>query len=233
MTDAEHTPVLSDGLLVRYLDGEADAEEAARVEGAHPADPAAARLWQLRAASHRFAADVAELPIPPLPDLSVSRRRHRWQPSAAAAALLLVTGVAAALPTTRDAIRNGLVSAFARMGAQPEAASGEPARATISAPVTTPEFLLRVEGLRSPTSLRIVPAQGSDLRVTAPGADLLVLPSGIRIDATSGVLDSLTVAIPAGLARLRIQVDGMERVVDVRDGGFATEIRLIPGGGPR
>lgn len=233
MTDSAFTPSVSDGLLVRYLDGECADEETVRVESLLREEHVAQRLWQLRSASRHFSDEVDALEAPPLPSLRQSPVRPRWHAAAAVGAVLIGAGVAAALPPTRGLVVAGIQRAVGWMTHAPARDARppvEPGSAIVSVPFAGAELEVEIEDLRRPTTLRITRTSGAEVRVKAPGADLLVLPGGIRVRDT-GSLETLAIEVPPGLVTLRVRGGAIEHVVDLTDGALPRELELHPGGG--
>jgi hypothetical protein len=248
----------TDGDLVRLLDAEttsADAELKAHV--AECAD-CGARLTRLRQRSERLSAALraADVPSvnaarirPPFDQASVAhlraQRRHvgLWMRPAvrAAAALLLLAGVAAASP----AARTWIVDQVARLRGSPAPApapdrapqgSGQSPRGSVGAivwfaPPAGGELIVRFDERPSAGSLEL--ARGNDARAAAQvvaraGSEVLVvLPGELRVRNSPASTADYRLTLPPSVRRVRIHLgagDVQARVVDVRSG----EAQTIP-----
>jgi hypothetical protein len=220
MTDETRpTRPVPDDVLVRFLDGEADDAEAARVESARGDARVESRLAALRDATALVSAAATAVPTYPLPPLA--RPRTFRLARAAAVALLFATGAAAAVPATRALLLDGLGAALTWATGGHDGASEEeatpPGSASVGVPLDGPDFLVEFEGAWPGGTLRIEEGEGPEVRVTTTGAELLVLPGGIRVRPGAGTAVDVTLRAPEGLLRLRVVQGDTERVVDLHD----------------
>ncbi len=219
MNDRDRGAPVPEGILLRYLDGEADAAELARVEEALGGAAVAIRLSELQAAAVAFRGALGQIAVPSTPALALPRR---FRPAKAAAiALLFAAGAAAAMPSTRAALVDGLGRALGFVSGGLDAVGGEgavpPGDVSIAVPISGPDFVveLEMEGPATPATLRIERGADPGVVVTAGTAELLVLPGGVRVRAPSGESLEATVAVPAALRRLRVRARGEDRIVDL------------------
>lgn len=203
---------MNDDVLIRYLDGEADARERAAVE-ALPEDSAPARrLWALREASNGFAATVAHVGAPALPPLSRPRRRIPLQ--AAAVALLVLAGSAAAVPVTRNALLDAAGSAVAWVrGADsaPDAGAAPDHTEPASVILTDVGDVLDVEvdGWQAGGTLTLEPSGGAEVVARADQAELVVLPGRLRVRNTAGQDGDIHISVPPSVREVRVRVAGV------------------------
>ena len=225
MTDAE---------LVRYLDGEIEGAPRAALEARIAAAPdAAARLDTLRRRSARLSALLAELD-PSVEEVQQSaavirptvaagaERSRRWLPGPAvlrwAAAVALLLGAALAVPPARawmiERVRNaagalGLLHTAPEpavkmpTGAAPDAAQAASVRVTFEVRADTFEIVAPPRGrlvLRRGTG-----PSGSAETSGAPGADLVVLPTGLLIEGATTDDARYDVELPASVAAVRVR----------------------------
>jgi len=240
---------VTDAELVRYLDGEIEGAPRAALEARIAAAPdTAARLDTLRRRSARLSALLAELD-PSAADVQQSAEAIRpataagarpsrgWLPGPAslrwAAAVALLLGAALAVPPARawmverarDAAEAlGLLDTApepaveAPTGAAPDAIQAAPVRVTFEVRADTFE-------IEAPPRGRLIVRRGagptgSAESAGAPGVDLVVLPTGLRIEGTTTDDARYDVALPASVAAVR-----------VRAGAGAALLRALPAAG--
>jgi hypothetical protein len=240
---------LDDGAIVRFLDGEAAADERAGVEAHLAACPRCTeRLAALRRRSVNLGVllargDFAVPPVAaaPVDDLAARRaaRRapmHPWLQAAAVAMLMVSAGLFAA--PVRDWVR-GLASGGGSPAAEqpasaPTATSAEvplagariqftPEGAELSVEIAHPQAggALRLESSAGSTASAEVRAPAG----TAP-AELLVLPSALRIANDPASVAEYRVTVPASVRRVRVRIgSGPPNVVE---GAGLAGGRVIP-----
>lgn len=244
-------PHLSDGELVRLLDGECDPAERERAE-AHTAscEPCAARLARLRQRTTRLAQmlERADFPVPHAPAPAdageeapgVIPLRRRPGPAASpagrpwlrvAAVILVALGIGVAASPARAWIAQWIAERLAadRAGSGDPAPSAPPAQAVPTAPPAavaqvqfTPagsEFTLEVAHRQAAGAVLLERSAGPNATAEVVGgtggADLLVLPAGLRIQNAPGSAAEYRVSVPAGIERVRLRVGGgRTRVVE-------------------
>lgn len=229
MTDAppafEH---LDDGAIVRFLDGEAAADERSGVEAHLAACPVCAdRLAALRRRSLNLGILLSrgDFAVPPLPaapvDELAARRTARRAPmrpwlQAAAVAMLLVSAGLFAAPV-RGWVR-GLLGGAAPVAERPPTPPPAP---TAGAPLAgariqfTPqgaELSVEVSHPQAGGALLLEAGTGTTasaevraLAGTAP-AELLVLPSALRIANDPASVAEYRVTIPPSVRRVRVRI---------------------------
>jgi hypothetical protein len=251
----------TDGDLVRVIDGETAADDAVLI--AHVTDCAecSARLARLRAISDSIgellrATDVAPVdPLrirPPVDAVGVARLRRRrravalWSRPAlrAAAAILLLAGVAAASPAARRWIADGigrLRGAAPTPPAQPRQPS-RPAQAASGsrvwfAPPRGPELVVRFETRPASGTLAL---QGTEddrasVQVVARASSeaLLVLPGEVRVRNSVTSVANYRLTLPSKVRRVRVHVgpaDAQSTLVDIAAGTARTiDLTQLPG----
>jgi hypothetical protein len=218
---------MNDDVLIRYLDGEAAASEIQAVEALSAADPAARRLWELRAASAGFRKQVEAVEVPALPPLR--RRRSFHEAKAAAITLLLLAGAAAASPTTRSMIADGVLGAVERIrGNGPASPAGPagPGGASVGFQITGTEFTLEVVRSQSAGSVLVAWGDGAEVTAQTGTAELVVLPDRllVRNDASDG--GDIRLTVPAAVGVVRVIVAGREVVVRRADSGASSAVPL-------
>ncbi|HLL46986.1 MAG TPA: zf-HC2 domain-containing protein [Longimicrobiaceae bacterium] len=239
---------LSDGEIVRLLDGETDAGERARLE-AHAAgcEACGARLRQLRRRSARLsgillASDPEAPPAPTeVPDELTLRRMRRAGEArpvparrprlrvAAVVALLLAAGVVAS--PLRAVVAEWLRTQWERIAAlaprpaapaaqAPASSSAEPAGSGARVQFTPQgaTFRLEVAVPQAGGAVEVRRAAGASATAEQIGggeqADLLVLPSGVRIRNAPGATADYRVTVPASVRTVRVRVgEGRETVL--------------------
>jgi hypothetical protein len=253
----------TDGDLVRLLDAEAAPSGELAVHVAECRE-CGDRLSQLRRRSERLAAELraTDLPPvdparirPPLDQVSLARLRGRRRAIAlwsrpglrAAAALLLLAGVAAASP----AARGWIMERVSRLrGAAPRMEPTPPRReggARVGARVwftpTDDELVIRFETRQAGGTLELVagdePRSSAQIVGDASDETLLVLPSELRIRNTSGSVASYRVVLSPSVRHVRVDagdsahggmpVDvtpGMRRVISLGRGTGGGDSRV-------
>jgi anti-sigma factor RsiW len=226
---------LDDGALVRLIDGEAADGERAGVEAHLAACPVcAARLGSLRRRSVNLGLLLARgdfavpsAPAAPVDELAARRQARREAPRAASRAWLRAAAVAALV------IGAGLFSSPVRAWFRDllgGAGSGapvavQPAPAPAPVPVEgsqsasarvrfTPqgeELLVEIAHAQASGALVIAasPSSVATAEVRAPVgalADLLVLPTGLRIDNRAVSLAEYHVTVPSTVQRVRVRI---------------------------
>jgi hypothetical protein len=248
----------TDGDLIRVIDGElVDADVAL---GAHVAGCAdcSARLNRLRSISSQVSdalrvVDVAPIdPVrirPPFDDVGVARLRRRRRTVAlwsrpglrAAAALLLLAGVAAASP----AARRWIVERVSRLRGTTPAPTAEPRQSSSNqpgssagsrvwfAPPTGPELIVRFE--TRPASGRLVLQAADDDRASAQvvagasGEALLILPGEVRVRNSAASVADYRLTLPPSVRRVRVHIgpaDADPILVDVPPPSTARAVDL-------
>jgi hypothetical protein len=231
--DARHS---TDGDLVRVLDDEVGPEDAAAAAHVRSCAACRSRLESLRRRATLLSEALAAADPPPVdrarirpsPDLLAlsaarrgARRRPRWSHAGlrAAAALLLVAGVAAATPA-----RAWLLERVARLRGSPEpikpgtvaqAPAPRTEAAAASAVFFTPGselLVIRLEAQQAAGTLELI--AGRDLRSSAQilagasGEALLVLPSELRIRNTPGSVASYRIVLSSEIRGVRVRIGG-------------------------
>lgn len=215
---------LTDGALVRRLDGELGAEEHAGVER-HLVECLACRrvLSDLEEVSTRFSAALPAVDRPAAVDRSAGPRRHArpaglsalWR---VAAAVALLAGLAFAIPPVRAWIADRL-GIGTDPGIESPAAGKTPVgagRATDSLRVAfVPDagrFVVRVASPQAGGRLLLVAAPGeeavAEIGEREVGAEVLVQPDGIAIRNRPGATADYRVSVPASLASVEVRVGG-------------------------
>jgi hypothetical protein len=253
----------TDGDLVRLLDTETTPADAELLAHVGECAECSARLARLRLRSERVSAALraADLPLvdaarvrPPFDRVGVARLRASRRPARlwmrpamrAAAALLLLAGVAAASPTARAWIldRVARLRGSTAPAPAPRAAprSGQAPRGAIGAivwfePPAGSELVVRFDERPAAGSLEL--ARGTDDRAAAQviaraGSEVLVvLPSELRVRNSRASTADYRVTVPASVRRIRLHVgsgDAPTRVVDVREAPRAVPLAdSIPG----
>lgn len=216
---------LSDGDLVRLLDAEGESAERERTDGhLRGCQPCTERLDSLRRRSQRLSLLLAQTtPAAPEPDvLSVVRARKRRQASPpwlrAAAAVVVVLGAALLAEPVRAWVADLLGSRQTEIAApsQPHPQSA-PVRPSSPAAGTRVQFTpaaaeveLDVASYQAGGAVIFGVAEVPEVTVQVKGgmADLLVLPSGIRIGNAPESTADYQVTLPAGVRQVRVRVGG-------------------------
>ncbi len=215
---------LSDGDLVRFLDTEGEPAERERMDGhLRRCDPCGQRLDSLRRRSQRLSVLLTQTaPAAPEPDvLAVARTRKTWgvQPwLRAAAAVLVVLSAALLAEPVRAWVADFLGITRTELAAPPQPEPG----ATPVTPVapeagtrvgftpTTAEIELDVASYQAGGAIRFQAGEVAEVTVQVQEgtADLLVLPSGIRIRNTPESTADYQVTLPDGVRQVRVRVGG-------------------------
>ena len=218
---------MNDDVLIRYLDGEAAASEIQAVESLSATDPAARRLWELRAATTCFRKQVEAIEVPALPPLHRGRPFH--EAKAAAIALLLLAGAAAASPTTRSMLAGGFERAVERIGGGAGASPGDPAApggALVGIQVTGSEFTVEVARAQSTGSVLIEWGDEAEVTAQSGAAELVVLPDGLLVRNGASDNGDIRLSVPAAVSVVRVIVAGREVVVRRPDAEASSAVPL-------
>lgn len=228
-------PHLPDGELVRLLDGELDVAETQRTN-VHLAGcvECRARLERLRGRSRRLGGllRAADWPLPdaaPAPALDtrdeLARRRRAsraaWLRAAALAALLLGGAVLAspARAWITEWIARQWTAATAAPGAEsaspptPASTSGGAAGTRVRFVPAAATFEVDFAARQPGGVLLLEQGNGSDVVVVevvrgAPGAELLVLPAGVRVRNPANGPAAYRVTVPPGVEQVRVRIAG-------------------------
>ncbi len=219
-----------DGLLVRYLDGEAEPSEVERIESSPSDSPEVRRLAELEAADATVDVRLAALPSPVLPPLR-RKRRPRWvgRAAAAAAAVLILAGALTAARPVRTAMVEG-ARWLAAWVADPVVPSPTPGRAVIGMAVNGPELAVEVIGTPGASVLRLEVGASPDVRAAAGAAELTVMSDRLRIRTEPGQADTVVVTVPLAVRHVRVDVYGRVQTFDLAAESRPEPIRLGPGG---
>ncbi len=214
------TDHLEDGALIRFMDGEASAQERTGVEMHTVACPACAtRLGELRRLSASLSAALSAADVSPrrvvYPPVSRRSRRSRIPLTAAAAAILLVVAtIAAAAPPVRAWIR-------ARWGELRGGASQQHSSAPLTPPnsrPTTVRFVPRGAAftieLTSPQSGGVLTVDVSEDTIatavlsgrSGEGEELVVMPMGLKIVNHTSTVASYVVRLPRTITEVTVHV---------------------------
>ncbi len=213
------TDHLEDGALIRFIDGEANAQERTAVE-THTVDcPACAtRLAELRRLSASVsaaftAADVSPRPFVYPPVLRRSRR-SRIPLSAAAAILLVVGAIAVAAPPVRAWIRARWVELRGASSQQRGSAPPTPQNArptTVRFVPREASFTIELTGPQSGGVLTVDVSE--DTIATAvlsdgsgEGEELVVMPMGLKIVNHQNAVASYVVRLPRRITEVTVHV---------------------------
>ncbi len=234
-----------DGVLLRLLDGEADAAEQAAA-GPHAAGCAECRARMDAMARRRdaLAALLArtDFPVPvasaPRPDvIPLHSRRRQGAPARpwlrAAAIVLVVLGVGVMASPARAWVGRWIAQAW-------ESVTGDAAPAPASAPAPAPdpgpaeqapaaqvgfvptgaELSVVVAHPQDAGALTVAAAPGASATAEVVGgtgaADLLVLPAAVHVRNAPGSAAEYRLTLPSSVRRVRIRVGGgRETVVDM------------------
>jgi hypothetical protein len=216
---------VSDGDLVRFLDGEGDPAEQERTD-AHlrGCQPCTQRLQSLRRRSRGLSLLLAQTtPAAPEPDvLAAMRTGKRGQASPpwlrAAAAVLVVLSAALLAEPVRAWVADLLGIGQTELAAptQPElwttplTPSAREAGTRVQFTPTGVEVELDIASYQAGGAIRFEAGEVPEVTVQVLGgtADLLVLPSGIRIGNTPESTADYQVTLPAGVRQVRVRVGG-------------------------
>lgn len=223
---------LDDGALVRLIDGEAADDERAGVEAHLAACPVcAARLGSLRRRSVNLGLLLARgdfaVPAPPsapADEMAARREARRTSPPAASRAWLraaaVVIGVGLFSSPVRAWFRDflGGAGSGAPVAVQPAPApapvpveGAQPASARVRFTTQGEEMAVEIAHPQAVGALVLSTAASSTAtaEVRAPAgapADLLVLPTGLRIANSAASVAEYHVAVPATVERVRVRV---------------------------
>jgi len=238
---------MNDELLVRYLDDEVDASERAAVDALDPTDPASRRLWELREGSRLFAQTAAAVAVPTLPALepdgapagsapaggaSARPRGSSFWPAlrAASLALAVVTGTAAAHPTSRAAMIRGFEAVAGMLGVGGTAVVAEegsaPGFASVVVPVSGARFTVEVRAAQAAGEFVVLRGEGGEVVARVRGAELVVLPTGLRVLNGTSDTGDLEITVPRSVRELVLVVDGAETVIPLAAGEVERRIPL-------
>lgn len=216
---------LSDGDLVRFLDTEGDPAERARTD-AHLRGCGACsqRLDVLRHRSLRLSLLLAQTtPAAPEADILAvtrARRNKRTTPPwlRAAAAVVVVLGAVLLAEPVRAWVADllGVRRTELATPSQPDLRSA-PVTASVPEAGTRVQFTptaeevdLNVASYQADGTISLETGDASEVTVQVQGgqADLLVLPSGIRIGNTPGSTANYQVVLPAGVRQVQVRIAG-------------------------
>ncbi|HEX8358567.1 MAG TPA: zf-HC2 domain-containing protein [Longimicrobium sp.] len=231
---------LDDGAIVRFLDGEAAADERAGVEAHLAACPVCTeRMAALRRRSVNLGILLARgdfavpaLPAPaaaPVVDELAARRAARRMPArpwlqAAAVAMLLVSAGLFAAPVrgwVRGLLGTGSEQTAVRPAPAPPAPAPEAALAGARIQFTPQGAELSVD-IAHPQAggalhLESAPGSTASAEVRAPAgtapAELLVLPSALRIANDPASVAEYRVTVPASVRRVRVRIGNSPPII--------------------
>lgn len=224
------TAHVEDGALVRYLDGEAAAEERT-ILAAHLEDcgACAARLTALSRAAEALTTALRATDEP----ASRARPHPRWRLRAAAAVLVLLAVGGGVRPVRawildRAEALWGAVTGAGPDAAPPVAAPGA-ARSSVAFVPAGGELTLEVTSVQNEGVLQIETVAGDTaVAVVRNGTsmeDLVVLPTALRIVNRPASTASYVIRVPARLARVVVHVGDTPEWV-YRPGTATREIDL-------
>jgi hypothetical protein len=231
----------ADAELIRYLDGELDAQEKAGIEARLAADNALReRLETLRRRGRKLSSllDATDTP-PPAATAAAPERRPRRPALLAAAIVLLIIGAAVLVPPVRAWIASqwqrtpGDESAPANAAAQADA----PALAdtlNVSFPVGHPTFDIELLNLQARGQLVVFvtdSTSGSATIRNGKGEETFLFPGGIRFINGAESTADYEVAVPRSVRRVTVRLPdrpfiifstldtaSQRRVIDLREG---------------
>jgi hypothetical protein len=249
-----------DGVLLRLLDGEADAAEQAA--GAHAAGCAEcrARMDAMVRRRDRLNALLArtDFPVPaasaPEPGvIPLHARRREAAPARpwlrAAAIILVVLGVGVMASPARAWIARWITEAWESVAGDGDAPPApapaptpapEPAEQTAAAQVgfvpTGAELTVVVAHAQDAGALTVAAAQGESATAEVVGgtgsADLLVLPAALHVRNVPGSAAEYRLTLPSSVRRVRVRVGGgRETVVNMAEVGDSGRRVELSGGG--
>ena len=214
------TDHLEDGALIRFMDGEASAQERTAVE-THTLDcPACAtRLAELRRLSASLSAALSAADVSPhrvvYPPVSRRSRRSRIPLTAAAAAILLVVAtIAAAAPPVRAWIRARWVElrggSSQQQGSAPQTLPNA-RHTTVRFVPRDAAFTIELTALQSGGVLTVDVSE--DTIATAvwsggsgEGEELVVMPMGLKIVNHESTVASYVVRLPRTITEVTVHV---------------------------
>jgi len=249
-----------DGVLLRLLDGEADAaEQAAAAPHAAACAECRARMDAMARRRERLGALLAraDFPVPassaPEPGvIPLHARRREAAPARpwlrAAAIILVVLGVGAVATPARAWIARWITEAWESVTgdeappapAPAPAPAPEPAEQTAAAQVgfvpTGAELTVVVAHAQDAGALTVAAAPGESATAEVVGgtgsADLLVLPAALHVRNAPGSAAEYRLALPSSVRRVRVRVgEGRETVVNMAEVGDAGRRVELSGGG--
>ena len=216
---------LSDGDLVRFLDQEGEPAERERMDGhLRRCDPCGQRLDSLRRRSQRLSVLLAQTtPAAPEPDVLAAVRARKGRQASppwlrVAAMVIVVLGAALRGEPVRAWVADFLGIGRTELAA-PTQAEPQPAPVTPMAPEagtrvqftpTSAEVELDVASYQAGGAISFVAGEVPEVTVQVQGgtADLLVLPSGIRIGNTPTSTADYQVMLPDGVRQVRVRIGG-------------------------
>jgi hypothetical protein len=214
---------IDDADLVRYLDGELDADTRARIERAVDADPElAVRLDTLRRRGSRLHRLLSETdpPVPAArPPAHGTAGPRAWdRPLLRAAAIVgLLAAVVAAVPP----LRAWVVDTLFRGGGEPAPVDvvpfphelrGTADTMTVQFAVPAPTFDIELinpqRGGR--LTIRVIDADrgSAELATRGGGENLLAIPAGLRIINSAASTASYVVEVPSTVRAIRVRMPG-------------------------
>ncbi len=214
------TDHLEDGALIRFIDGEASAQERTGVE-MHTVDcPAcAARLAELRRLSVSLSAAFTAADVSPrrfvYPPVLRRSRRSRIPLSAAAAAILLVVAtIAAAAPPVRAWIRARWFELRGGSSQQQGSAPQTPPNARHTTVRFVPRDAAFTIELTAPQSGGVLTVDVSEDTIatavlsdgSAGGEELVVMPMGLKIVNHQSTVASYVVRLPRTITEVTVHV---------------------------
>ena len=211
---------LEDGAIIRFIDGEASAQERTGVE-MHTLDcPACAtRLAELRRLSASLSAALSAADVSPRRFVNPPVLRRSWRSripltAAAAAILLVVATIAAAAPPVRAWIR----ARWVELRGGPSQQQGSATQTPPNARPTTVRFVPRdpsftVE-LTSPQSGGVLTVDVSEDTIatavwsggSGEGEELVVMPMGLKIVNHQSTVASYVVRLPRTITEVTVHV---------------------------
>lgn len=246
MSEQRNDSAASDAELVRYIDGELEGEERARVEDAVASDPQlAARLDTLRRRQQRLQSMLTRTD-PPVPDRRAavlanvpSATSSRTAPAGsqwllrAAAVILVLAGIVSLVPPLRAWIVDQLVRVTA-----PDPAAPPPPPPLSDVPDTVgvefshsfQNFDFELVNAQRAGSIRIIVADvetvQAEIRTRTGREEFFRIPEGLRIVNAPGTVADYEITLPSTIRRVRVVVGGREvevystRSADGRDRVF-------------
>lgn len=227
MSDSPRTtgPHLTDGELVRLLDGEVARSPASELEEHLRSCESCGDRYRRIEESSRDVRRTLDAADPLIRERAESdgvagggpvgspARFPRWMKIAAGMVLLLTAGLAVQPVRAWMADRvEDVVERLGLGGPTPEASAGE-AGSTVSFFVESSRLLVRIESPQEDGRMEVdVAPQGREVRASIlSGADvstpaLVVLPSELRVRNSPGSRASYRITVPASLAELEIRV---------------------------
>ncbi len=213
------TDHLEDGALIRFIDGEANAQERTTVE-THTVDcPACAtRLAELRRLSASVSAAFTAADVSPrrfvYPVVLRRSRRSRIPLSAAAAILLVVAAIAAAAPPVRAWLHARWVELRGGSSQQQGSVPQTPPNARHTTVRFVPRDAAFTIELTAPQSGGVLTVDVSDDTIatavlsdgSAGGEELVVMPMGLKIVNHQSTVASYVVRLPRTITEVTVHV---------------------------